>query len=91
MVNIRKLVTIVEEILTDGGRPARRPVPVYATSAWIAGGVSPGRRKMMGASTSGWMVTSTSASGTLAPPPVRRQLTTTYSSGRPERFRKRRT
>ena len=35
MVNIRKLVTIVEEILTDGGRPARRPVRKAAAVAVI--------------------------------------------------------
>src|SRR5713101_4780679 len=36
MVNIRKLVTVVEEILTDGGRPARRPVRKVAAVAVIA-------------------------------------------------------
>src|SRR5256886_11269518 len=35
MVNIRKLVTVVEEILTDGGRPAKRPVRKVATVAVI--------------------------------------------------------
>ncbi len=35
MVNIRKLVTIVEEIMTDGGRPARRPVRKAAAVAVI--------------------------------------------------------
>src|SRR3990167_8155688 len=35
MVDIRKLVTIVEEILTDGGRPARRPVRKAAAVAVI--------------------------------------------------------
>src|SRR2546429_9984399 len=35
MVNIRKLVTVVEEILTDGGRPARRPVRKVAAVAVI--------------------------------------------------------
>src|SRR5256885_16580528 len=35
MVNIRKLVTVVEEILTDGGRPAKRPVRRVATVAVI--------------------------------------------------------
>ena len=35
MVNIRKLVTIVEEILADGGRPAKRPVRKVAAVAVI--------------------------------------------------------
>lgn len=35
MVNIRKLVTIVEEILADGGRPAPRPVRKVAAVAVI--------------------------------------------------------
>src|SRR2546425_4991533 len=35
MVNIRKLVTVVEEILTDGGRTAKRPVRKVATVAVI--------------------------------------------------------
>src|SRR3990167_8138104 len=35
MVNIRKLVTIVEEILADGGRPAKRPVRNAAAAAVI--------------------------------------------------------
>src|SRR5256712_12700405 len=35
MVNIRKLVTVVEEILTDGGRPAKRPVRKVAAVAVI--------------------------------------------------------
>src|SRR3989442_10398547 len=33
MVNIRKLVPVVEEILTDGGRPARRRVRKVARGA----------------------------------------------------------
>src|SRR5207247_239161 len=35
MVKIRKLVTVVEEILTDGGRAARRPVRKVAAVAVI--------------------------------------------------------
>src|SRR2546428_6352170 len=35
MVKIRKLVTVVEEILTDGGRAARRPVRKVAAVAGI--------------------------------------------------------
>ena len=33
MVNIRKLMTVVEEILTDGGRAAPRPVRKVAAVA----------------------------------------------------------
>ena len=35
MINIRKLVTVSEEILTDGGRPAKRPVRKVAAVAVI--------------------------------------------------------
>jgi hypothetical protein len=35
MVNIRKLVTVVEEILTDGGRPAKRATRKVAAIAVI--------------------------------------------------------
>src|SRR3990167_2027589 len=35
MVDIRKLVTIVEEILADGGRPAKRPIRKAAAVAVI--------------------------------------------------------
>lgn len=35
MVNVRKLVTVVEEILTDGGRPARRAVRRVAAVAVV--------------------------------------------------------
>lgn len=35
MVNVRKLVMVVEEILTDGGRPAKRVVRKVAAVAVI--------------------------------------------------------
>ena len=35
MINIRKLLTVTEEILTDGGRPAKRPVRKVAAVAVI--------------------------------------------------------